>query len=228
MKGFGEPKRIKSYYSGGIYMRRRRSLTETKHILISWFVLSFLFSYRYLILGGVRSFYLFFLISLFTVGLGFVLHELAHKYVARFYGHWAEFRMSIQGLLLAVLFTIISFGLFIFAAPGATVIIPTGGIFGYGISKKENGIISAAGPITNLILAFVFFVAFLAGNLYGLYFLALLGYYGLFINVWLAAFNLIPLGILDGAKVFSWSIPVWFTLAIPSWAISILFLAGIF
>lgn len=219
--------RIKFYYSGGIYVRRRKSRIELEHILISWVVLSFLFAYRFLIFYGLRSFYLFFIISLATVGLGFILHELAHKHVARHYGHWAEFRMSLQGILLAILFTLLSFGTFIFAAPGATIIIPVGSIFGYELSKKESGIISAAGPIINLALALCFYIIFLVGGYYNIYFLTLLGYFGTYINVWLAAFNLIPIGILDGRKVFSWSIPIWCILAIPSWAISILFILGI-
>jgi Zn-dependent protease len=47
------------------------------------------------------------------VGTGFVLHELAHKYSAKYYGHFAEFRMSPQGLALALIISIATFGHFI-------------------------------------------------------------------------------------------------------------------
>jgi len=35
--------------------------------------------------------------------LGFILHELAHKYVAQGYGLWAEFRLNMTGLLLTAI-----------------------------------------------------------------------------------------------------------------------------
>ena len=41
-------------------------------------------------------------ISLVIVIAAFVLHELAHKLVAQRYGHWAEFRASMPGLLIAL------------------------------------------------------------------------------------------------------------------------------
>ena len=34
---------------------------------------------------------------------GFILHELAHKYVAQGYGLWAEFRLNLTGVLLTAL-----------------------------------------------------------------------------------------------------------------------------
>lgn len=206
-------------YSDGKY-------AEIKHLTIALASLAFLFSLRYLFVN-MQVFINFFIISLIAVGSGFVLHELAHKYTAIRYGHWAEFRISYQGLVFAFLIAFLTFGNFIFAAPGATLIIPAGSIFGYTLSRRENGIISAAGPITNLILASIFYSALFFYSLVPTEFRVFYYYlcwYGSFINVWLAAFNLIPLGILDGRKIIAWNPLIWALLAIPSWAISILFI----
>jgi Zn-dependent protease len=34
-------------------------------------------------------------------------------------------------------------------------------------------------------------------------------FFGAFFNAWVALFNLIPIGILDGYKIFSWDKRVW-------------------
>lgn len=47
------------------------------------------------------------------VGLGFILHELGHKFVSMKYGYWAEFKLWPQGLLFAL---VTSFFGFVFAA----------------------------------------------------------------------------------------------------------------
>src|SRR5579875_2093211 len=205
-------------------IRRRRGNEELTHLIIAWLSLAFVFSIGYFVRIGPRAFAIFFIISMIAVGSGFILHELAHKYMARHFGHWAEFRLSYQGLMFTFLFAALSLGQFVFAAPGATVIIPAGAIFGYGLSRRENGLISAAGPITNLILALIFFVIsnfsyLIPSDFYGFY--VLLASYGIFINIWLAAFNLIPFWVLDGKKIFDWDKMVWAALAIPSWALSL-------
>lgn len=202
---------------------------EIKHLMIALLSLAFLFSLRFLF-RSISFFFEFFIISLIAVGSGFVLHELAHKYTAIHYGHWAAFRLSYQGLAFAFLIAFLTFGNFIFAAPGATVIIPAGAAFGYTLTRRENGIIAAAGPITNLILASFFYVALSFSSLVPSGFEAFyksLCWYGSFINVWLAAFNLIPFGVLDGRKIIAWNPLIWASLSLPSWAISILFIIGL-
>ena len=56
---------------------------ERNDLIIAWLAISLAFTLIF-IRGGVNpvSFIVFFSISLFTVGIGFVLHELAHKYMA--------------------------------------------------------------------------------------------------------------------------------------------------
>ena len=195
---------------------------EVRDIVIAWFALGVAFflaetgavfdpsvitsnaTFLYPIMG--KNFHptasQIFLISLFSVEPGFVLHELSHKFVAEHYKFWAEFRMWPLGLLIALATSVIGF---IFAAPGATY------ISGYNISDYENGIISVAGPLTNVAVALVFLPILLFGS--GVW--ELLGFVGLYINLFLATFNLLPIMPLDGAKVFRWSKPRWAALFFP-------------
>lgn len=135
--------------------------------------------------------------TIVAVGFAFVLHELAHKFVAIKYGYWAEYKMWVQGLVFAL---ITSYFGFIFAAPGAVY------IHGYHIRNDENGKISLAGPATNLILAVLFLISMPLASQYGLLGVAVLG---ATVNSFFAFFNLIPIGILDGTKIFRWNPLIW-------------------
>ncbi len=130
---------------------------------------------------------------------GFFLHELAHKSIAMRFGYWAVYRMWTFGLVFALMMGLISNGRFIFAAPGAVVILTP-----YA-SPRESGLISVAGPLTNLAVGICLLpLAFLGGGLLGL-----VGSMGAWINFWLAFFNLLPVPPLDGSKIFYWNAKVW-------------------
>lgn len=189
--------------------RIKTSRTELIDITKAWLALSLAFAFIYsginLFRGNVMNIFSFsfltmFVISLFTAGLGFLLHELAHKFTAQRYGCAAEFRAYDQLLYLAVGLAV-AVG-FIFAAPGAVMISGM-------VTRKENGIISAAGPATNFILG----MAFLAlGWLFpSLNFAFSVGF---MINMWLGLFNLIPFGPLDGLKIFHWNKMIWGAMAL--------------
>lgn len=135
-------------------------------------------------------------LSMGTVGIGFLLHELAHKVVAIQFGRIAEFRADYTMLALAVGASLAGF---LFAAPGAVY------HGGRDISPRQNGLIAVAGPLTNLGLAVVFFPLLLVSG-DGLLYQA--GQLGVSVNLLLAGFNMIPFGPLDGRKVLGWSIVV--------------------
>ncbi len=133
---------------------------------------------------------------------GFVMHELAHKIAAQRRGFWAEFRLSPMGLVLALFTAFIGL---LFAAPGATVV---GGMSP--ADRRNWGQTSLAGPLTNFGFGIAFYGAALGAFLFdrtssAFGWLLLLAY----INGWFGTFNLIPLGPLDGAKVFRWSRTIW-------------------
>jgi Zn-dependent protease len=197
------------------------SQKEVRDILIAWAALALAFTIAYsggvggvgglFSAGGLVSAYF---IAFVAVGSGFVLHELMHKFTAERYGYWAEFRMWVMGIVLALITSTLGF---IFAAPGATY------IQGYNVTEKQNGVISLAGPATNVVIGALFLlVGFVgAGSILGpaVPFLGfeinLLGYIGLEINLWLATFNMLPIMPLDGAKVFRWNKLLWTAVFVP-------------
>ena len=165
---------------------------EIKDILKAWVAISVAFG---IVLSSSifsSDFYIKFIIASLTVGTGFLLHEMGHKITAQRYGCFAEFRSFDSMLILAVA---MSFFGFVFAAPGAVMISGR-------VNKAKNGIISAAGPIINLVLALVF-LGMIFARLPNL--LNQIAYYGFVINSWLALFNMIPFWLFDGYKILKWS-----------------------
>ena len=204
-------------------MLERITRREEADLFIAWLAISLSFAIikiaPYGILGPVGpvnpvTALIFFGIALFTVGIGFILHEMAHKFTAIRYGYWAEFRKDNSMLLVAV--ALASLVGFVFAAPGATVIYSNDG---RGLTREQNGKISAAGPVINLILCIPFAVLLvLAGGLTSLNgnILAQIGLAGIQINAMIAAFNMLPISILDGNKVISWNMPVFLLLILAA------------
>lgn len=165
----------------------RFSRTEIKHLLIATFLVLLvgmsLNNYRYISL----EFLVIFIIA-------FLFHELAHKFLANFYGSWAEFRAELYGLIVTAI-SAIPFIPFKFIAPGAVIV---------GISDKEKlGKVALIGPMTNLAMGFLFL---LLSDIYPylLYFNI-----GASFNAWISMFNLLPFGVLDGQKIFNWNKVVW-------------------
>ena len=127
----------------GVFLKVR----ERNELIISWLTITAAFSMVISDFFSILDLPTALLISSVGVGTGFILHELAHKYVAIHYGAHAEFRMWQSGLILAIILPIVTFGQFLFAAPGAVY------IYGTNISREQNGIISLAGPFTNVAIA---------------------------------------------------------------------------
>jgi len=190
------------------------SFVEIKHIAAALIALAFSFEFilfRTQIFGqgmlfNAPAMLIFFLQSLVVVGFAFVLHELGHKFMAQSKGLWSEFRAWPTGLLLAIGMAIISRGGFVFAAPGATMISPVKrNKFGYTmqiLKPKDMGEISVIGPVINIILCLIFGLLTLISPL-------MIFKIGAQVNAWLAIFNMIPISMLDGAKIWHWSKAIW-------------------
>lgn len=178
---------------------------EKRDLLKAWIGISLAFTFFFL--GGgifalddisIIHFATIFILSATTGGIGFLLHELAHKAVAHYFRVEGEFHSNDTMLIVSVV--IAMFGL-LFAAPGAVYLKGM-------INRRESGIISAAGPATNMILSVVFlpFALFTSG------FLQNIGSIGFLINALLGAFNMLPILNLDGTKIIAWSKTAYFSL----------------
>lgn len=69
---------------------------------------------------------------------------------------------------------------------------------------KDDGIVSFAGPLSNLILALIFFIFFyliINFHLTENQFFINIFWYGVFFNIFLCAFNLLPIPPLDGSHI---------------------------
>lgn len=186
-------------------MRLQTSRRELRDLLVAWLALGLAFTFFFqrvtpnqLFSGQYGDLVYPFFVSLVTVGVAFLLHELAHKVVALRFGRPAEFRADAMMLGFAIVGGLAGF---IFAAPGA--------VYHRGVpDPRENGIIALAGPVTNLLLAVVFLPLMLVDPFIGLR--------GVSINLLLAGFNMLPVGGLDGATVRRWDLKLYLVVAVPS------------
>lgn len=204
-------------------MLERIPRREQADLFISWLAIALAFAIVMIAPYGLLRFsprvsplevILFFAIALVTVGIGFILHELAHKFAAMHFGYWAEFKKDSTMLLVAVAMAALV-GI-VFAAPGATMIYSNSP---GGLPRRENGIISAAGPVINLLLCIPFAALFFLGGGLSGSLLAFIGLAGIRINAMLATFNLLPVSILDGRKVLAWNAGVFVVLFVLSLAV---------
>ena len=190
----------------------RFTSSEVRDLIIAFIVISLCFA---IVNGGRDANAILSILPIVMVGVGagFILHELGHKFVSMKYGYWAEFKLWPQGLIFAL---ITSFFGFVFAAPGA--------VYTYAnyMTDEINGKISIAGPVVNIALALVFLAiatavyksAFYSDTSLLIFIICSVGYS---INSFLAVFNLLPIGNLDGSKVMHWNFGIWIiTIAIAA------------
>lgn len=151
--------------------------------------------------------------ALVAVMLSIFPHELAHKFMAQRYGCWAEFRRSDYFIGISLLFSL--FGGFGIAGAGAVMIAGP-------VTTESNGKISAVGPATNALMgALMLPVAMFAapGSL-----LRLIAAWTVWVNVGLGIFNMLPVWILDGKKIWNWNAAAYIGL----FALLIAFGAGVY
>ena len=186
---YGAPRRAK----GRIYF----SPKELKHLAVAMLlVMGVGVSYGFFAGGSEGNMAV--LLSALAVILttSFFAHEIAHKVTAQRRGLWAEFRLTLWGAVLTLVFMILPVT-FKIISPGAVMISGPA-------SMDEIGKISIAGPATNIVLSSgLLGTAFFVPHLFWVFVL------GALINGFIAVFNLIPFGILDGFKIFNWNKTIW-------------------
>lgn len=202
-----------SFYIGRFQLHT--SEKELKDLFMAWLLISIAFAILRTSGNGMqgfisKGFLVMTIISAVTVGIAFLFHELAHKIVAQKYNCWAEFRADITMLVLAVMMSFLGF---VFIAPGAVM------IFGH-ITKRQNGIISLAGPTTNIMLAILMLPLLFVEKADIWNEIIISGY---IINAWLALFNMIPLWNFDGAKIWAWNKVVYIITALIAAVLILIF-----
>lgn len=185
------------------------SKEEIKDLVISIAVLTLIFSFKPFPNIGVD--YQMLPQYAIIVIIAFLLHELAHKFVAMKFGCMSIYKIWPNGIFFGLALMLVGIK---FAAPGAVMIYPYFfGRWGYKVKTltiNENGITALSGPATNLFFAILF--SFFNGQFFGLL---------TAINAWIAFTNLLPIPPLDGSKIMEWRIWVWGLMI----AISVLLLA---
>lgn len=132
-------------------------------------------------------------------------HELAHKLAAQRYGYVARYVLSRWGLFLTLL-SALPFMPLRFIIPGYVL------VSGYSIGRRENGVISAAGPAVNLAVAALLLLAAPSSRIASEL---------VYANAFIATFNLIPLGPLDGRKIAEWEPALWLLMLLAAAALLI-------
>jgi Zn-dependent protease len=156
--------------------------------------------------GGFQFEWTWVMMVIFAVVMtaSFLTHEIAHKVIAQRKGLWAEFRLTTWGAVLTFASIFLPFRMI---APGAMMI-------GGSLPSGEDIVkISIAGPITNLVFSSVLLGCTFA-PLPSAY-VSLL-FFASYINAFMAVFNLVPFGILDGFKIFSFNKELWALAFIPA------------
>jgi Zn-dependent protease len=156
-------------------------------------------------LGGFSPQWTWDMMAIFAVIMtaSFLAHEIAHKIIGQKNGLWAEFRLTTWGAALTLVSVFLPFKMI---SPGAMML-------GGQPNGEEIVKISIAGPSTNIVFSTVLLGSGFAmiQSPYSVIF-----FFAAYINAFMAVFNLIPFGILDGYKIFSLNKKLWALAFIPS------------
>ncbi len=173
---------------------------EILDILIAVVALGFIVSYNGImdLTGLVSSFPT----NTAIIGLSFLLHELAHRQMARRLGFFARFELWSTGVLLSIFLSIV-LGVKL-AAVGSVMIYPIADLWGRAklMTRKDMMLIAVVGPATNVIISMVSVAGYLIYPLR-------LWLDMIYLNLWLALFNLFPLPPLDGSRIFFYNWKLW-------------------
>ena len=182
------------------------SKTELYHLgigILLMFGVSFSMFYSYVLWFSFDFSIIQILVLCAIVVPGFLFHELGHKFMGIRLHCWSEFRL-IKRMAILTAITIIPFPFFKVVCPGAVMISEVD-------PKKDKdrmGKIALAGPVVNFIIgsALIILGSFLMmGTTMDIKDWGFTVLLGAELNIFLGLFNLIPVMILDGLKIYKWS-----------------------
>ena len=145
-----------------------------------------------------------------SILIAFIVHELAHRQVSRAYGLRSEFVAYIPGLLLTL---VSGFLPVVILAPGYVRTYAWGVVPNYRRAVLAS---VASGPASNIAIAIG---SALLANLVGSPWTHRLLENLVWINAWIAFFNLLPFPPLDGSKIVQLDRRLWTVLFIASLAL---------
>jgi len=182
------------------------SLREIKHLVVAALLVAGI-GMSLLLYGTVDSASLL-PVSIYALvlTLSFLAHEIAHKVAAQRRGLWAEFRLTMWGAAL----TLVSM-----LSPVFKIISPGAMMVSNSANLEDMGKVSIAGPSVNMFLSAVLF----GGALFPSQFSEIL-LLAAFLNGFMAVFNLVPFGVLDGFKIFNWNRKIWVVMFVVSIALA--------
>ncbi len=194
----------------GIFDKLKISNQELAHLGVAWLIFTIAFipqAFLNIYHSSVDLNFALLNVSIlsFALGFAFIFHELGHKFAAQYFKARAEFKLDPKGLIITAVSIALGFYLLM---PGAT-------FWQSNLSKYSDirGRVSASGPIVNLHLACLSIAFFIFRNdpigSVG-WILFQVGLISLYLNVFLGIFNMLPVWILDGKKIYEWSEMVWF------------------
>ena len=149
-----------------------------------------------------------------SIIIAFIIHELAHRYVGRLYGLKTEFVATTTGLLITALTGVLPN--IVVLAPGYVRLLY---FAGYPLAGRALLYSTAAGPASNIVLAII--AAALGGLAPGGSWLHSFLAWTVWVNAWIAFFNLIPIPPLDGSKIARLDVKLWAIMMLASFALLI-------
>lgn len=189
----------------GVYADRVRrhfrfSLGEIRDLIIAILVMTFIFAF-----DDKREVFVMFLWLtnfikvLIIVGVAVFIHIIVQKLVALLASYRADFRLWPYGIVIGLLLAAVSNGKLYFLAPGGIFVhhmaLHRLGMFRYGISSLYSTVIAFSGPLSNILLAFIFKVLYFSTNIQLFSIIVA-------INLWYAVFSMLPIPPLDGSTAF--------------------------
>jgi len=182
------------------------SRTELNGFLLTTFVFAFIFSFDKwgLVEFDFSTGLINFLLAVVICSISLFVHHAGQRLMALKLGVKAEQKIWWPGLIIALLLVIISFGkIKVYAASAVFIsLIPHYrlGAHRYGLSVSTLGKVAMSGPIFNVFLAtiaiFFEWTGVLPVSISNPFFL---------FNLYLAAWNLLPIPPLDGSRVVYYS-----------------------